>query len=179
MTQTGAELTKSSAELFQANLAKIGIQLKIDLVDTPTFTSTFYGDAPAEERPHVMPWSWWPDYNDAWNQLYPIVSCDSWGSKGGNGGYYCNKKVDELLAQAKNRSPILAAYDQTLAQAQHDSRPRRPLGDLLHAAPLDHDPAQRCPRLRLQPDQHRPPSTSTRSIAPGRARPGTLTGGRP
>jgi peptide/nickel transport system substrate-binding protein len=117
----GTELTflgsGTIAELYQASLAEIGIQLTIEEVDTTTFTATFYGDAPAEERPHVMGWSWWPDYNDAWNQLYPIVSCESWGSKGGNGGFYCNERVDELLAQAKDAAD-LETYATALAEAQ-------------------------------------------------------------
>jgi peptide/nickel transport system substrate-binding protein len=117
----GTELTFLGSgaipELYQASLAEIGILLTIEEVDTTTFTATFYGDAPAEERPHVMGWSWWPDYNDAWNQLYPIVSCESWGSKGGNGGFYCNERVDELLAQAKD-APDLEVYTTALAEAQ-------------------------------------------------------------
>ncbi len=117
MTQTGAELVRSSAQLFQANLEEVGIRLSIEEVDTSIFTDTFYGDAPAEERPHVMPWSWWPDYNDAWNQLYPIVSCDSWGSNGGNGGFYCNERVDELLAQARDAADP-EAYRAAVAEAQ-------------------------------------------------------------
>ncbi len=117
MTETGAPLTQSAAQLFQANLEQIGMRLTIEAVDTPTFTDTFYGDAPAEERPSVMPWSWWPDYSDAWNQLYPIVSCESWGANGGNGGYYCNERVEELLAQAKDAADP-AAYQAALAEAQ-------------------------------------------------------------
>jgi peptide/nickel transport system substrate-binding protein len=114
MLQPGDEII---GQLYQANLAEIGISLTLEEVDTTTFTATFYGDAPAEERPHVMFWSWWPDYNDAWNQLYPIVSCESWGSKGGNGGFYCNERVDELLAQAKD-APDLEVYTTALAEAQ-------------------------------------------------------------
>jgi len=117
----GTELTFMGSgtipELYQASLAEIGISLSIEEVDTTTFTATFYGDAPAEERPHVMGWSWWPDYNDAWKQLYPIVSCESWGSKGGNGGFYCNERVDELLAQAKD-APDLDVYATAHAEAQ-------------------------------------------------------------
>jgi len=83
------------AELFLANLAEIGITLDIQQVDTNLFTGTFYGDSPVEERPAFMIWSWWPDYNDAWNHLDPQVSCDPHGSA--NAGMYCNERVDELL----------------------------------------------------------------------------------
>jgi hypothetical protein len=47
-----------------------------------------YGDAPVEERPNFMGQSWWPDYNDTWNGVYLLVSCDSWGSKGANSEFY-------------------------------------------------------------------------------------------
>jgi peptide/nickel transport system substrate-binding protein len=120
----GTELTlmqtvgdSAVAELYQASLQEIGITLKIEVVDQTTFTAVFYGDDPAEERPNVMPWSWWPDYNDAYNHLYPIVACASWGANGGNGGVYCNERVDELLEQAKNAADA-AVYEQALAEAQ-------------------------------------------------------------
>jgi peptide/nickel transport system substrate-binding protein len=106
-----------TAQLFQANLAEIGITLTIELVDQGTREATYYGDAPAEERPNIMLWSWWPDYNDAWNVLYPTTSCDSWGSKGANGGFYCNEEVDALLAEAKDAS-TLESYKETLDKVQ-------------------------------------------------------------
>jgi peptide/nickel transport system substrate-binding protein len=121
----GTELTLLQAtgsnpamsELFQANLAEIGITLLIEPVDQGTRAATFYGDTPAEERPSFMLWSWWPDYNDAWNVLYPTTSCDSWGSKGANGGFYCNEEVDALLEEAKNAS-TLESYTQVLDEVQ-------------------------------------------------------------
>ncbi|HLL51690.1 MAG TPA: ABC transporter substrate-binding protein, partial [Thermomicrobiales bacterium] len=105
------------AELFQANLAEIGIALVIEPVDQGTRAATFYGDTPAEERPNFMVWSWWPDYNDAWNVLYPTTSCDAWGSKGANGGFYCNEEVDALLAEAKDAS-TLKSYTKILGDVQ-------------------------------------------------------------
>jgi peptide/nickel transport system substrate-binding protein len=104
-------------QLFQANLAKIGITLTIELLDQVTFTGLFYGDTPAEERPAFLDWGWWPDYNDAWNVLYPTTSCDSWGSKGANGGFYCNEDVDKLLAEAKDAS-TLDSYTEVLDKIQ-------------------------------------------------------------
>jgi peptide/nickel transport system substrate-binding protein len=107
----------SHLELFQANLAEIGIALTIEQLDQATFVGMIYGDAPVEERPNFMGQSWWPDYNDAWNGLYPLVSCDSWGSKGANSGFYCNEEVDELLAQAKDAS-TLETYNEVLDRVQ-------------------------------------------------------------
>lgn len=113
MVETGAARDNSIAQLFQANLDQVGMRLAIEAVDTPTFTGIFYGDSSAEERPNAMRWSWWPDYSDAWNQLDPIVACEA----SGNGGLYCNERVDELLAQAKD-APDAATYRTALAEAQ-------------------------------------------------------------
>jgi len=108
MQRAGASTT--IAELLQENLQQLGMQLTIEAVESATFGATIYGDAPAEERPHLMLWSWWPDYNDAWNHLYPQVSCDQWGSRGTNGGFYCNERVEELLAEAKDATDENAYY---------------------------------------------------------------------
>jgi peptide/nickel transport system substrate-binding protein len=106
-----------AAQLFQSNLDEIGIQLSIEALDFTTYTAIFYGDAPAEERPNVMAWGWWPEYNDAWSHLYPLVSCEAWGSQGGNAGFYCNERVDELLAEARD-AVDLETYETALAEAQ-------------------------------------------------------------
>ncbi|CAA9584921.1 MAG: Oligopeptide ABC transporter, periplasmic oligopeptide-binding protein OppA [uncultured Thermomicrobiales bacterium] len=117
MQEAGDEKLKTATQLFQANLAEVGIALAIETVDLGTINATIYGDAPAEERPNVMPSFWWPDYNDAYNHLYPQVSCASWGSKGSNGGYYCNEEVDAGLAAARD-APDAATYDAALAEVQ-------------------------------------------------------------
>jgi peptide/nickel transport system substrate-binding protein len=116
-TGSGIEHVKTTMQLFQANLQKIGLDLEIQIVTTPAFTALFYGDAPAEERPNLMWWGWWPDYNDAWNHLYPQVSCDAWGSKGSNGGFYCNQQVESLLQQAHD-APDLDTYQKALSEVQ-------------------------------------------------------------
>jgi peptide/nickel transport system substrate-binding protein len=115
--ESGIEFARTSAELLQANLSQIGISLDIQLVDLTAFTALFYGDAPAEERPNLMWWGWWPDYNDAWNHLYPQISCNAWGSKGANGGFYCNQQVEDLLVQARD-APDLEVYQQALTKIQ-------------------------------------------------------------
>jgi peptide/nickel transport system substrate-binding protein len=103
-TTTNSDTT--SLELFQANLAEIGITLTIEALDQGTYVGMIYGDAPVEERPHFMGQSWWPDYNDAWNGVYPLVSCEAWGSKGANSGYYCNEDVERLLTESQNASTL-------------------------------------------------------------------------
>lgn len=113
----GAGADQVTAQLLQANLAEIGITLNIETLDQVTFTALFYGDTPADERPNFLAWSWWPDYNDAWNVLYPTTSCDAWGSLGSNGGFFCNKEVEGLLAEAKDAS-TLETYSEVLDKIQ-------------------------------------------------------------
>jgi peptide/nickel transport system substrate-binding protein len=107
--------TAATAELFQANLAAIGVSLDIQPVDFATYVSIFTGDLLAEERPNLLPSFWSPDYDDAWNHLWPQVSCDSWQS--GNGGHYCNERVEELLEQARAAADV-NAYQEALDAIQ-------------------------------------------------------------
>jgi peptide/nickel transport system substrate-binding protein len=99
MYSSGDAPTAAMAQLFQANLATIGIDLKLEQVDRAAFLSLAYGDSPPEERPHFMTSSWWPDYNDSWSQLYPNFHSDSVGSNGSNSTYYQNKDADALMDQ--------------------------------------------------------------------------------
>jgi len=115
--ETGYEDVKAAVQLFQQNLSQIGINLSIQEVDLSTFTGFIFGDMPAEERPNMMPWFWWPDYNDAYNHLYPQIACDQWGSAGTNAGYYCNERVQELF-DATRDEPDPAKYQAALSEIQ-------------------------------------------------------------
>ena len=114
-TTINAETT--ALELFQASLAEIGITMTIEQVDQATQVGLLYGDTPAEERPSLMTQSWWPDYNDPWNALYPTTSCNQWGSKGANSGFYCNEEYEALLDESQGAS-TLETYTGILDQAQ-------------------------------------------------------------
>jgi peptide/nickel transport system substrate-binding protein len=103
------------AQLFQANLTEIGVTLQITEMEEGQFTDLMYGESAAEEKPHLASWGWWPDYNDAWNEIYPNFHTDSITPNGSNALYYSNAEVDDLLDQ----SATMAAgdeYDQTIAE---------------------------------------------------------------
>ena len=102
-------------QLFQANLAAIGVQLDIQVLDFATYIGLAFGDQPAEERPNFFSFFWSPDYNDAWNQLWPQVSCAAW--QAGNVGQYCNARVEDLLEEAKSETDE-ARYFAALAEIQ-------------------------------------------------------------
>jgi peptide/nickel transport system substrate-binding protein len=115
--ETGDPFGQQAAQLFQANLSEIGISLEIQQMDATTLQGIFYGDAPPEERPNFIRYGWWPDYNDAWNYLYPLISCQSQGSAGANAGFYCNQRVEDLLTQARDATSE-EAYQQALTEIQ-------------------------------------------------------------
>jgi peptide/nickel transport system substrate-binding protein len=100
MSPPGHLEASAAAELFQANLATIGLRLEIQSVDFATYVGLFVGDLPADERPNVLPSFWQPDDDDGWSHLWPQVSCAAW--QAGNGGRYRNQRVAELLTQARD-----------------------------------------------------------------------------
>ncbi len=102
-------------ELFKANLSAINLTLSIESVDFATYVGIYVGDEPAEERPNFFPSYWQPDYNDGWSQIWPQVSCDAW--QGGNGGHYCNQRVESLLEQARDAADE-ASYHEALSEIQ-------------------------------------------------------------
>ncbi len=115
--ESGDENVKSAVQLWAANLQKIGITLDVTTTDLTTFTGIIFGDEPIEQRPPVMPWFWWPDFNDAYNHLWTQISCDAWGSKGTNSGFYCNKQVESLFHDALATADP-AKYQDDLNQIQ-------------------------------------------------------------
>jgi peptide/nickel transport system substrate-binding protein len=113
------------AELFQVNLQQIGIELEIENFDIATYVQMAFGDLPAEERVSFFPASWGPDYDDAYNHLWPIVSCDAWQS--GNAGHYCDRQVEELLNAARDAADE-ASYGAALAEVQRIVSDENPAG---------------------------------------------------
>ncbi|MCC6315161.1 MAG: ABC transporter substrate-binding protein, partial [Thermomicrobiales bacterium] len=118
MLEPGDVLGKVAVQLFQANLAEIGVQLTINEVETSSYVGVLYGDATPEERPDIFVWAWWPSFNDAWSQLNALVGCGMDGSAGGaNFTGYCNDAVQTLLDKAvvaDNQTD----YDAALAEVQ-------------------------------------------------------------
>lgn len=100
--QAEDEITKEAAEVMQAQLAQIGLDLSIQAVESTTLTGTFYSNKPASQRPNFIAWYWYPDYNDAGDWLYPQYDSSQVAGAGSNGGYYKNAMVDTLLVQAAN-----------------------------------------------------------------------------
>ncbi len=90
-----------AGELLQAQLRQIGYDLKLTHLDDATFNNIFYGTEPISQRPNLMTYSWWPDYNDPYDQANTLIATSQQAPNGNNGGMYSNKEVDALLAQMK------------------------------------------------------------------------------
>ena len=86
----------AAAQLLEAGLAQIGITLKITHLTTEALNNVLFGSEPAGQRPNMMTYAWWPDYNDPFDYAIPLVASSS-GPNGPNGGIYRNKQVDSLL----------------------------------------------------------------------------------
>jgi peptide/nickel transport system substrate-binding protein len=114
----GEATERAIAELFQANVAQMGFTLDISEIDGTSYQDLVYGNAPAEEHPHFMGgWGWWPDYNDAWNQLVPNFAASSVAGGGSNAGYYINDRFEEILKQTANYTSE-EEYDALMKEAQ-------------------------------------------------------------
>ncbi len=88
--------------LLQAQLAQLGIKLKVQQLSDQAMSSILFGTEPPSKRPNLMFQTWWPDYNDPWDMCDPLVASSSAGAAGANSGYYHDKAVDTLLDHMKN-----------------------------------------------------------------------------
>ena len=91
--------------ILQAQLAQLGLNLKMQQLTEAAFTTgILYSSLPANKRPNLMAWAWWPDFNDPYDECNILLNSASAGSAGANAGFYHNKQVDALLNKMKNAS---------------------------------------------------------------------------
>lgn len=91
-----------TGRILQAQLQQIGYKLKLQQLDEATFSGIFYGSEPASKRPNIMPFAWWPDYNDPYDMANSLVNSKLAAPNGANAGIYSNKQVDATLARMAN-----------------------------------------------------------------------------
>jgi peptide/nickel transport system substrate-binding protein len=115
MITAGDPEDAAMAQLYQASLAEIGVNLAITELEEGQLSDLMYGESPAAERPHMTSWGWWPDYNDAWNEIYPNFHSASIAPNGSNALGFSNAQVDELL-DASSTMAAGAEYDETIAE---------------------------------------------------------------
>ena len=95
--------------ILQAQLAQLGITLKIQYVNASGYASIVFGSEPAAKRPNMLPVSWYPDYNDPYDEIQPLLEADQAPPGGTNLGLYHNAQVDALLKDMKyaNRETLI------------------------------------------------------------------------
>jgi peptide/nickel transport system substrate-binding protein len=98
MTEEGSPST--IGPILQAQLAQLGINLTIEQRDTSSYIGMFYGDQQWPERPEIMSFTWWPDYNDPTDWAWVLFHTDAAGSSGANAGFYSNARADEIMDSA-------------------------------------------------------------------------------
>ena len=91
----GGEANTQTAEILQAYLKEIGIDLRIDVVEVSA-----YWDATEKGRHDLFLGSWGVVTGDADYGLYAMYHSSAKGGAG-NRDFYDNPKVDELLDKAK------------------------------------------------------------------------------
>jgi len=105
------------ALILQAQLAQLGITLKLQKLTAEAFTNLYFGTQPASQLPNFMLYEWWPDYNDPYDMAVILVGSQYAGAAGANAGHYKNAQVDTLLDRMKGESGAKLIADSKAMQA--------------------------------------------------------------
>ncbi|MCR9122750.1 MAG: ABC transporter substrate-binding protein [Phyllobacteriaceae bacterium] len=84
------------AQLLQAWLAEIGIELVLQEMSFSAFIDAFFGDGPPESRPDMFYFSWWPNVNHPYSFAWGLFSGDA-TTADGNSGRYANDEATALI----------------------------------------------------------------------------------
>lgn len=117
---------KKMGELMQADLAKIGIKVKLVTYDWPTYLSK------AHKGEHQMlQMGWTTDNGDPDNFMNIMLSCGA-VSSGSNMARWCNKDYDKIITKAKTVTDIKTRTAQYI-KAQELFKKEAPWVTLAHA----------------------------------------------
>lgn len=111
---SGMQQPQAMAAAIQADLSKVGINVKIQTLEWGAYLDKVFVPADQNEMDmHQM--SWIGDNGDPDNFLYILFSSQQWPTAGFNDSYFKNEKVDELLAKAriiKDKQERTALYEE-------------------------------------------------------------------
>ena len=117
---------KKMAEMMQADLAKVGVRVKLESADWGT-----YLDKAKKGEPDMIQLGWTGDNGDPDNFLNVLLSCS--GVKGGsNAARWCNKSYDDTVDQAR-RTADLKKRTELYVKAQKIFKEQAPWVTLAHA----------------------------------------------
>lgn len=117
---------KKMGEMMQADLAKVGIKVKLVTYDWPT-----YLEKSRKGLHQMIQLGWTGDNGDPDNFLNVLLSCNS-VKTGSNVARWCNKKFSELVEQAKV-TPDMKKRTALYEQAQVIFKQEAPWVTLAHA----------------------------------------------
>ena len=103
---------KRIAEMIQADLARIGIRLKLVTREWSEYRGELQGGTPT-----MALYGWTGDNGDPDNFLHVLLGCTAARHGGNNVARWCQAEYDALVTQAK-RTPDRAARDGLYRQAQ-------------------------------------------------------------
>ncbi|MDA8157094.1 MAG: ABC transporter substrate-binding protein [Actinomycetota bacterium] len=109
---TNQEEVLDMAEIIQQYLSRVGIQVKIKQLEWNS-----YKEAINNGEPDMFWLSWWADYPDPENFLFPLFDSANIGPAG-NRTRYSDPVVDKLIEDGQNASTV-AARDRYYSQAEH------------------------------------------------------------
>lgn len=117
---------KKMGEMMQADLAKIGVQVKLVSYDWPTYLSK------SKNGEHqLIQFGWTGDNGDPDNFLYTLLSCSA-AEAGANRAFWCHKPFDDLVQKAKSESKQ-ATRTQLYMKAQKVFKEQAPWVTLAHS----------------------------------------------
>lgn len=96
---------KKAGELMQADLAKVGIKVKLVSYDWPT-----YLDKTAKGEQAMYQLGWTTDNGDPDNFLFNLLSCAAVQGTS-NRSFWCYKPFDDLIVQAKQTTDLKKRVD--------------------------------------------------------------------
>lgn len=106
------------AELIQNDLKQVGITIDIRQLEWSAFK-----EAVAKGEADMFILSWWADYPDIENFLYPVFHSSNWAAAG-NRARYKNLRFDALIEQARttvDQSQRTVLYSQALAIVEREN----------------------------------------------------------
>jgi peptide/nickel transport system substrate-binding protein len=109
---TTAPEQRQIGEMLQANLAKLGIELKMQAQTWAALTALVWNP---KTDPYMFTIYIWPEVPDPHNYLYNWFHTSQIGNNHYNGFQYSNAKVDALLDEAKSitdRAQRIKLYEQ-------------------------------------------------------------------
>ncbi len=108
---TGDEAEKKMAELYKAELSKIGIELEIRAMPWESQWEMAMGNNVSDQQ-DIFVMYWWNDLSTPYSYLYSLYHSED--STLYNLGYYSNPEFDELIDGAQTKSAV------NMAEAERD-----------------------------------------------------------